>query len=188
MSRLTLKNTMSEILNEVKTVFDKVKQKEIEAFADVVVEAKRVFVVGAGRVGTSSRGFAMRLTHLRKTAYWVLDDTTPGIGKGDLLIANSGSGGSASTCNIVHQAKEAGATIATITANPKGEIAQLSDAVIVLPAQTYKTDKGTWSSIMPMGSQFELSLWILQDVITLVLMEKMKITEFMMTEAHRNLE
>ena len=132
---MILANTISEILSEVKTVFDKVEQEQIDAFAELVLKAKRVFVAGAGRVGTSSRAFAMRLTHLGKPTYWVLDDTTPRIGKKDLLVANSGSGGSASTCNIVYQAKEAGAMIATITASPKGEISQLSDALIVLPAQ-----------------------------------------------------
>ena len=185
---MILADTVAAILDELKTVFEEVKQEKIDAFADVVAGANRIFVTGAGRVGTCSRAFAMRVTHLGKPAHWVSDDTTPRIGEGDVLVANSGSGGSPSTYNIARQAKDAGAAVVTITANPTGKISQLSDAVIHLPAQTYKTDKSSWSSVLPMGSQFEISLWILHDVIALTLTEKMNCTEASMMQFHRNLE
>jgi 6-phospho-3-hexuloisomerase len=147
-----------------------------------------VFVIGAGRVGTASRGLAMRLAQLGKPSFWVPDDTTPAIGPGDLLVANSGSGGSPSTLHVATQSKKAGAAVATITANPNGEISKLAGTVLILPAQTFKTDKAGWSSILPMGSQFELCLWILHDVLCLALMDKLGIDEAAMIRRHRNLE
>jgi len=176
------------ILEEVRGVVEKVKQEEFDRLASIIMDAERVFVCGAGRVGISSRALAMRLVHLGKQTHWVNDDTTPGIGEGDLLIANSGSGSSASTCNVVSQAKKARAWIATITANPEGKIALLSDVVVVLPAQTYKANRETWNSVLPMGSQFELCLWVLQDILSLTLMEKMRVSAAEMGTRHRNLE
>jgi 6-phospho-3-hexuloisomerase len=176
------------LIREMESVLSQVKQQEVESLVGTIVQAERVFLFGAGRVGIATRALAMRLAQLGKTTHWIPDDTTPGIGKGDLLIANSGSGGSMSTYNLVSQARTSGATVATITANPKGKIADLADVVLTLPAQTFKTDRSTWTSVMPMGSQFELCLWILQDIIALTLMKELELDEADMSSRHRNLE
>jgi 6-phospho-3-hexuloisomerase len=181
-------NVLPEIVSEMQDVLKQLRQAELEGFAEIVARAKRVFLCGAGRVGIATRALAMRLVHLGKEAHWVMDDTTPGIGKGDLLIANSGSGSSPSTLNSVSLAKKAGAWVATITANPEGKVARLADAVVNLPAQTFKTDSSAWRSVLPMGSQFELCLWVVQDVICLRLMERLGVEEAAMIHRHRNLE
>ncbi len=183
-----LPDILPRMLQEVRQVFERVKQEEVDAFVEAVARAERVFLYGAGRVGTASRGFAMRLAHLGKAAYWVPDDTTPCIGPGDLLIANSGSGGSLSTYHMASQARKAGAGVITVTAAPRGKIAGLADVVLTLPAQTYKTDRAAWSSVLPMGSQFELCLWILLDIVSLALMGRLQVGEEDMMRRHRNLE
>ena len=48
---------------------------------DAIVGAKRIFVMGVGREGIAARAFPMRLMHLGKEIYWILDDTTPGWGR-----------------------------------------------------------------------------------------------------------
>lgn len=184
----TVEVVLPRILAEVERIVKEVRQEELDRLAGAIVDAGKIFVCGQGRVGITSRALAMRLIHLGKTTHWVSDDTTPGIGEGDLLIANSGSGSSASTCVVAEQAKKARALIATITANSEGRVALLSDFVVILPAQTYKTDKGTWNSVLPMGSQFELCLWIVQDILALMLMEKMGVSTAEMSTRHRNLE
>jgi 6-phospho-3-hexuloisomerase len=184
----TMEQVLPKLFEELRLVLSRVRQEEIDAFAEAVAGAARVFICGAGRVGTASRALAMRLAQLGKSTYWVPDDTTPAIGTGDLLVANSGSGGSPSTLYVASQARKAGATVATITANPNGEIARLAGAVLVLPAQTFKTDRSGWISLLPMGSQFELCLWILHDVLCLTLMRRLGIDEAAMIRRHRNLE
>jgi len=184
----TLSAVLPPLLREIEAALSRVRQEEIDALAEAVAGAARVFVCGAGRVGTASRALAMRLAQFGKPAFWVPDDTTPAIGPGDLLVANSGSGGSPSTLHVASQARKAGAAVATITANPSGEIARIASVVLVLPAQTFKTDRSEWSSLLPMGSQFELCLWILQDVLCLILMRRMGIDEAAMIRLHRNLE
>ena len=160
----------------------------MDRVADLIGEANRIFLFGVGRVGISSRALVMRLVHLGKPAFWIPDDSTPSSGEGDLLIANSGSGESLSTYTYAVKAKESGSKVASITSNPQGRIPQVADAVIHLPALTYYIDQEGLNSILPMGSQFELALWILQDLLVLRVMEKIGFTEAMMGENHRNLE
>jgi len=176
------------VLDELRKVFDKINGREVDDFATIILKAKRIFVVGAGREGLSSRAFAMRLMHLGKEVHWVWDDTTPNIEKGDLLIANSGSGEVVSVYNVAHLAKEAGASVITITANPEGRVANISEVVVHLPAEVWGPGKDTVPSIQPMGCLFEQSLLILHDLMILTLMEKMRITPSQMAKRHRNVE
>ena len=183
-----LQQVLPKILEELRLVLSRVRQEELDAFVEALAGASRVFVLGAGRVGTASRALAMRLAQMGKPAFWVPDDTTPRIGAGDLLVANSGSGGSPSTLHVASQAAKAGAAVATITANPNSELARMAGTVLVLPAQTFKTDRSGWSSILPMGSQFELGLWLLQDVLCLSLMRRLGLDQAALIARHRNLE
>lgn len=185
---ITPSDYIDSVFAELKEVFARVDEREVDQFTDLVMRARRVFVIGAGRVGTSSRAFAMRLVHLGKPTYWLQDDTTPSNDHSDLLIANSGSGNTASTINYVEKARERDTRVATITANPKGRIAQIADSVIHLPAQTYNVNRGRWKSLLPLGSQFELSLWVLHDFLSQRLAEQMQYSDEMMAKNHRILE
>ena len=178
----------SIVVDELGKVFKRIDEKEVDDFAEAIIKAKRVFVVGAGREGISSRGFAMRLMHLGKEVHWVWDDTCPNVEKGDLLIANSGSGEVISVYNVAKLAKEAGASVITITANPDGRVAKLSEAVVHLPAEVWGPGKDTVPSIQPMGCLFEQSLLILHDLMVLILMEKMGVSASQMAKRHRNVE
>ncbi|MCK4926072.1 SIS domain-containing protein [Candidatus Aerophobetes bacterium] len=178
----------SKMVGEIGNVLSRVNEKQVQDFVNIIIEAKRIFVVGAGRVGLSSRAFAMRLMHLGKEVHWVWDDTTPNVEKGDLLVANCGSGEVVSVCNVARLAKEAGASVITVTANPEGRVANISDVAVHLPAQAWGPGKHTVPSVQPMGSLFEQSLFILHDLIVLRLMERMGTTASQMAKRHRNVE
>jgi len=178
----------STVLHELGRVFEKINEKDVDDFTEAIIEAKRIFVVGAGREGLSSRAFAMRLMHMGREVHWVWDDTTPNVEAGDLLIANSGSGKVASVYNVAYLAKKAGALVITITANPEGKIARISEVAVHLPGEVWGPGKDVVSSIQPMGCLFEQSLLILHDVMVLMLMEKMGVTASQMTKRHRNVE
>ena len=176
------------VLEELKNVFEKIKQEEIERFSESIINANRIFVIGAGREGLSSRAFAMRLMHLGKPTYWVWDDTTPYIGQGDLLIATSGSGKIISIQNVVRLAKVADASVAIVTGNPEADTAKMADVVLCLPAEVWGGGKDVVHSTQPMGSLFEQGLLILFDLIVITLMEKMGVTASDMAKRHRNVE
>lgn len=178
----------SKVVSELGEVLRRLNQKEVEDFIEAIIEAKRVFVIAAGREGLSSRAFAMRLMHMGKETHWVWDDTTPNIEKGDLLIANSGSGEVISIYNVGRLAKEIGASVVTVTANPEGRVARLSQVVVHLPATTWGPGKDVVSSVQPMGCLFEQSLLILNDLMVLMLMEKLGVTTSEMARRHRNVE
>ncbi|MCX6089967.1 MAG: SIS domain-containing protein [Candidatus Atribacteria bacterium] len=178
----------SKVMEELKKVFQRIDEKEVDQFTDTIVKAKRVFLVGGGREGLSLKAFAMRLTHLGKTSHWIWDDTTPAIGKDDLLIATSGGGYVPSIHHVVVEAKKAGATIAVVTANPVRETPQLADVILNVPAAVYRGGLNTVPSIQPMGCLFEQSLYICFDLLVLLLADKMKVTGEEMEHRHRNVE
>lgn len=64
----------------------------------------------------------MRLMHLGIASHWLWDETTPSIGKGDLLIATSGCGDIGHIHYVVGQAKAKGAKVAIITGDPYGKL------------------------------------------------------------------
>ena len=103
-------------LSELTQVFDRMTEEDVRPLLEAIKKAKRVFLVGAGREGLSTKSFAMRLTHLGKSSYWIWDDTTPGIGEGDLLICANGRADIDIVNIVVEKAKAAGATIAMVTA------------------------------------------------------------------------
>lgn len=70
------------ILAEHTAAFAAQNLDEVRALMDMVKAADRIFVMGVGREGISTRAFAMRLMHLGKEVHWIWDDTTPGMGKG----------------------------------------------------------------------------------------------------------
>lgn len=86
------KELYQAVMEEHEKVFEKQDLTELEQFMELICKAKRIFLMGVGREGISTRGFAMRLMHLGKESHWIWDDTTPGMHEGDLFIATNGSG------------------------------------------------------------------------------------------------
>ncbi len=142
----------------------------------------------AGREGLQMDGFAMRLSHMGLDVHLVGDMTTPPIGRGDLLIVSSGPGASNIGDALIRVAKEAGAKIAVVTAQPKGRTPSLADVVFHIPAQTMADDRGGGVSVLPMGSLFETAQMILFEVVILMLRSKLGETAETMRARHTNLE
>ena len=116
------KKCYQAILREHEEVFQRLDMEQLKAFMDAIIEAKRIFVHGTGREGISARGFAMRLAHLGKQTYWLFDDTTVGMGEGDLFIITDGRGDVGIHRRIVEQASKTGAKIAFLTCLPEGNL------------------------------------------------------------------
>jgi 6-phospho-3-hexuloisomerase len=153
------------------------------------MEARRIFVVGAGREGIASRAFAMRLCHLGKETHWVWDDTTPSMEEGDLFIASSGSGKIGHIHYIASQAKKSGALVAVITGTPFEKTPSIADVVVFVPACAYNgTDNRVVPSVQPMGNLFEQHLFLLYDIIVLLLEKNMNLKHEELEARHRNVE
>jgi 6-phospho-3-hexuloisomerase len=173
---------------ELGRVAERLDPRQIDAFIAAIVKAGRVFLIGAGREGLSTRAFTMRLMHLGKEAHWIWDDTTPGIGAGDLLIATSGSGSIGHIDYFFDQAVAAGADTAVVTGDPSGVTAKKAKTLLFLPAAVYKGEAEVVPSTQPMGNLFEQALLILFDQIVIALAQKLGVSKEAMSARHRNVE
>ena len=176
-------------LDELKKVFFNVDDKEVDKALNMIAKARKIVVFGGGREKLQIMGFAMRLFHMGLQASVEGDMTTPAVKKGDLFIVTCGPGEISTALALMEVAKKAGATILLITAQPRGRAAKFANFVLTVPAQTMADDRGTRkTSVLPMGSLYEGSLFILFEVMVLKLREKLKISPQTMRSNHTNLE
>jgi 6-phospho-3-hexuloisomerase len=177
------------VLTEHRKVFEQQDIAEIEAFMNAIVKAGRIFVMGVGREGIAARGFAMRLMHLGKEVHWVWDDTTPGMGEGDLFIVVNGSGKIGHIHYVTEEAKKTGVTLAVVTGTPREKTPALADVVVFVPACVFNgADERAVPSIQPMGALFEQHCFILYDIVIVMLEKTMGRTHEEMEKRHRNIE
>lgn len=177
-----------QALDDLARTFARVTPDAADAFIEAISRAKRIAIYGAGREGLQMGGFAMRLFHMGLDVHLVGDMTTPPIGTSDLLIVSSGPGASNIGEALIRVAREAGAKVAVVTAQPKGRTPSLADVVFHIPAQTMADDRGGGVSVLPMGSLFETAQMILFEIIILMLRSKLGETAETMRARHTNLE
>lgn len=146
--------------------------------------AKRIFIAGAGRSKLVGNFFAMRLVHGGYDVSVVGEIVTPSIKSGDLLIIISGSGETEQLIAFTKSAKKVGADIVLISAKSDSTIGDMANAVFQIGrAEQYSKVLG-----MPMGTVFELStLLFLEATISHIIHEK-GIPEEVMRSRHANLE
>ena len=177
------------VLNEHRQVFEAQPQEDLDALMKAIKEAERVFVFGAGREGIAAQSFAMRIMHLGKETFWLLDDTSPGMKEGDLFMAVNGSGKIGYIDYFLDQAKKTGAKIAVITGAPKERTPSEADVNVFVPAAVYKgTDPRVVPSRQPMGNLYEQHLFLLFDILVMIMERDMKLTHEQMESRHRNVE
>ena len=169
-------------------VVDKLDAAGFESFAQAIASAKIIALHGLGREGLQMKGLAMRLFHLGFDAHVVGEMTTPPVGKGDLLICSAGPGDFASIAALTKIAKDAGAKTAIVTAQPASNLARSADHVLHIPAQTMADDQGAKTSVLPMGSLFELSQMLVFELLALRLRDIKGETAASMRARHTNLE
>ena len=175
-------------LADAASVVGKLDPAAFESFAQAIAGAKRIALHGLGREGLQMKGLAMRLFHLGLDAHVVGEMTTPSVGKGDLLIVSAGPGYFATIESLMMIAKNAGAKNALVTAQPKGELARIANHVLHIPAQTMADDQGAKTSVLPMGSLFELSQMLVFELLALRLRDIKGETAASMRARHTNLE
>lgn len=132
---LTFHDEAAEIVAEQVEAIALVDERAVRDLVQSIDSASRIFLLGEGRSGLVGRMFAMRLMHLGKHAFVVGETITPAIGGADLLIAISGSGETGTVVMMAESAKNAGARIAAIVANPESRLAGLADLIVHIPTQ-----------------------------------------------------
>ncbi len=176
-------------LGELEGVFDRLNDADVDKANEMIAAANNIVVFAGGREKLQIMGLAMRLYHMGLKVAVEGDMTTPPVGKGDLFIVTVGPGEISTALALLGVARDAGASILVITAQPQGRAAGYADFVLHLPAQTMADDQGAAkTSVLPMGSLYEGALFILFEVMILKLIEKLAITPEAMRANHTNME
>jgi 6-phospho-3-hexuloisomerase len=176
-------------LDELGGVFATLDDAQVDVVVGRLARARRIVVFGGGREKLQIMGFAMRMFHMGLNASVEGDMTTPAVGQGDVLLVTCGPGYISTAQALVGVAKDAGAEVILITAQPKGRLGPMADLILHLPAQTMADDQGDRkTSVLPMGSLFEGALFVLFEVMVLKLKASLNISADAMRANHTNLE
>jgi 6-phospho-3-hexuloisomerase len=186
---MTTTDHTNTVIAELERTLAAISPEEAGRLCDLILQARSIFVAGAGRSGLAMKGFAMRLMHMGFSVHVPGDMVTPALQAGDLLIIGSGSGATASLVAMAEKARALNGKVAVITILPDSRIGQLADATVRIPAPSPKAPGSEqFASVQPMGTLFEQSLMIFLDLMVMRLMDKKGLDATRMFERHANLE
>src|SRR5260370_41221454 len=180
----------SENINaEVSAVLSRVDLEQTNTFLDLIQGARKIALYAGGREGLMIRAWAMRLFHLGYEVSVVGDMTAPFLSNGDLLILSVGPGYVSTVDALRSVAQRDGATVICLTAQPDGRTARAADKIVYLPGQTMADDtEGRAKSVLPMGSLYELALFVFNEIVVLELLKRTGKTFGQARDRHTNLE
>lgn len=184
------------------SVHESLRRVDLKQVEKMVVEMlastdRRVLVLGAGRSGLIGRAFAMRLMHLGFKVYVIGETITPSVGKGDLIIALSGSGTTKLVVMAAEIGKTVGARIIAITSYPDSDVGRLADHIVVIRGRTKVADEkhyflrqlmGEHEPMAPLGTVFEISLMTFLDGVVVELMRRLGLSESELRKRHATIE
>ncbi|MBI1244754.1 MAG: 6-phospho-3-hexuloisomerase [Alphaproteobacteria bacterium] len=170
------------VFAEQRRAFEALDAAGVEALADDIERARRVFLYGIGRTGLAVQGFAMRLAQCGIEAHFVGQLAAPPAATGDLFISAVALGSLPTADAVAAAARRSGARIAAITARP--ERVPDADAILRLPAQTMADPP---LSVLPLGSPFELALHLLFEHLCLLLMARRGLDAAALGARHANI-
>jgi 6-phospho-3-hexuloisomerase len=184
-----LQEYSKKINAEVSAVMNRVDAEQMQTFLDLIQQARKIALYAGGREGLMIRALAMRLFHLGYDVSVVGDMTAPFLTSSDLLILSVGPGYVATVDALRSVAQRDGATVLCFTAQPEGITALAADKIVYLPAQTMADDAdGKAASVLPMGSLYELVLFVFSEIVVLELLKRTGKTFDQARDRHTNLE
>lgn len=185
MARKVLDEAVGYVLGETKRLIAKTDADRVEALLAALAQAQRVFVYGAGRSGLVARAFAIRLLHLGYQTYVIGETISAPVQRKDLMLLISGTGETYPVAMSAEIARNIGATVASITANPHSKVAQFSDIVVEVPVGA---GNGKRQNVAPLGTLFETTTWVFLDGVVAELMRRRHQDETMMRQRHATME
>jgi len=152
-------------LQEVADAVHSVSDGDLDAIAAELLEARRIACYAGGREGLVMRGLVMRLFHAGLDVHYVGEMTCPAVGPGDLVVLSCGPGRIPMVEALAGGAERDGARLLYLTAQPQNPPADRADRVVRVTAQTMADDRES-AAALPMGSAYEIALFVLVDLIT----------------------
>ena len=129
-------------MDKLREVLDGADRKGFDHVADLLVEAKHIYILGV-RSSSYLAGYLNFYMHLLTENVRLVQSNAAGeifeqmfrIGPGDVLLAISFPRYSKITVNTVQFARDRGATIVAITDNELAPVYQMADAAVLAPSQ-----------------------------------------------------
>lgn len=121
---------LEELYKNSKKTFGKIEEEELSKIVSILIGAKKIYVLGIGHSGMFGKIFAMKLNHVGLKAYTIFDEINPPFEKGDIFVAISQSGETATIITLAHKAKRIGGGVIGITSKEKSTLAGLSDSIL----------------------------------------------------------
>ncbi len=178
--RDTVRVAGQDLLTRISAAMNQADWKGLLELAEMLPRARRTFVTGAGRSGLVARSFGMRLMHAGLPAFVPGETITPAAGSGDLLVAISCTGATGITDYIARRARQLGAKVVALTAEPEGELARMADKAVIIPARE--------EDIVLRAAVFEHAASLCLDAVFNVLSERLKLDLSAFRQHHANLE
>jgi 6-phospho-3-hexuloisomerase len=174
-------------LQEVADAVRSVPGSEIAGVVDDLLAARRIACYAGGREGLVMRGLVMRLFHAGLDVHYVGDMTTPAVGPGDLVVLSCGPGRISMVEALAGVARRNGARVLYLTAQPQSPPAEQADRIVHVAAQTMADDRNS-ATALPMGSAYEIALFVLVDLITNEVRRRRSESVDELRSRHTNLE
>ncbi|MFX1518054.1 MAG: 6-phospho-3-hexuloisomerase [Promethearchaeota archaeon] len=179
-------HTVEEIISHLEEFLQELKDEEvIDICIEIILNARKIFIYGAGRSGMVGKMCTQRLMHLSLPSYFLSETLTPRFTPNDCLIVISGSGETLTPVSISKGAKEIGGKIIALTANPHSTIGQIADHVILVKGQTKDAKQ---EALAPFTSLFDITALVVLDSMTRSIMNRIGKTEDDIHQTHASLE
>jgi 6-phospho-3-hexuloisomerase len=174
------------VLKEVASVLSRISQEGSRTFCRELsrVRRRRIYITGVGRSGLVVQAFGQRLMHLGFNVHLAQEITAPAVGRGDLLVACSGTGTTLLPLYMARKARRTGARVVAITARPASPLARLANLTIIIPAPLSPGRE----SRQPARSLFEQAMFLYLDSVVLTAIQEFRISARKMRGRHANLE
>jgi len=169
-------------LEAIEACLEQVGGQRIKELAERILNARHIYLSGAGRTGLVVEALAMRLAQIGLAVHVAGESTAPAIISGDLLAVASGTGFSRTPLRHVEVAREAGARVVTIVGQAQSPLAEQADFSTCLPAFDVQPNP------FPLGGLFEISLQLYFDLLVDEIRYQLRISEQDLERRHANLE
>ncbi|MDT8357740.1 MAG: 6-phospho-3-hexuloisomerase [Methanomicrobiaceae archaeon] len=195
----SVQEMMRLMASKIRSIADDLSDEEVQQLLKEILNARRIYVIGAGRSGLVAKAFAMRLMHLGLPSYVVGETITPAMGPGDMMVAFSGSGETKTVAELAETAEELGGKVCLVTSKKDSRIGQIADCVVVIESfrDTVRDESsefeirqmtGEHKSFAPLGTLFETAAMIFADAIISALMEITHCEIEDLRDRHANIE
>jgi len=185
--------------SRIDAMADSIRDEEVDHISKALLDADRIYVLGAGRSGLVAKAFAMRLMHLGLQSYVVGETITPAMRDGDLLVAFSGSGETKTVAELCETTKAIGGNLCLITSKKDSRIGRIADVIMVIESQRDAVEDesaefeirqmtGEHKSFAPLGTLFETAALIFADAIISKLMDITCCRPEDLKDRHANIE